>query len=331
MSGARLTGPYPEPDRGAVLLGDGVEIGGDLEVRESGRGPLVCHGQLRLVDAHVRGSASLSGVRLIAPDRDALDGDRLRVGGELYLRGIHRAGTLRLQNAEIGATLDCTGATFSRPRFRPWPDGPPQVRPSLDARAASVGKDLLLLRVRAPGSSPDPADGRGEVGAGGRGVAGRAGGALRPQRQRADHRRARGRSGRDPRGTVRPERVGAFRDSSMLWLARSAKGSALFDGFAYATLNDTRVVDVHKRLHCIVRVSGRYSPQYCDQLAAAYQRGGRDEMAELVFIERQHRRYAAAGRTARIRGPLQRYAVGYGNHPWLAVCWSIGLWLLGSA
>lgn len=113
------------------------------------------HGQLRLVDAHVRGSASLSGVRLHAPDRDALNGARLRVGGEFYLRGIVCAGTLRLQNAGIGATLDCTGAAFSRPRLRPWPDGAPagatQVRPSLDARAATVGKDLLLLRVRAPG------------------------------------------------------------------------------------------------------------------------------------------------------------------------------------
>ncbi|GAA2549598.1 hypothetical protein [Pseudonocardia hydrocarbonoxydans] len=91
LSGAHLTGPYDEPDRGVALLGDGIEIGGDLEARAAGRGPLRCDGQLRLVDAHVRGSASLSGVRLHAPDRDAFNGDRLRVGGELYLRSSARA------------------------------------------------------------------------------------------------------------------------------------------------------------------------------------------------------------------------------------------------
>jgi hypothetical protein len=337
LSGAELTGPYPEPDRGVALLGDGIEIGGDLEARESGRGPLVCHGQLRLVDAQVRGSASLSGVRLLAPDRDALNGDRLRVRGELYLRGIHCAGTMRLQNAEIGATLDCTGATFRRPRFRPWPagapDGPPQVRPSLDARAATVGKDLLLLRVRAPGGIRIR---RMDAGKSVQVVGARLGG---PGARYALN--AYGLTTAElvvelaetPRGTVRLEqaRVGAFRDSPMLWLARSAKGSVLLDGFAYGTLNDTRVVDVRKRLDWIVRVSDGYSPEHYDQMAAAYQRGGHDEMAELVLIERQHRRYAAAGRTARIWGALQRYTVGYGYRPWLAVCWLIGLWLLGSA
>lgn len=336
LSGARLTGPYPEPDRGVALLGDGIEIGGDLEARESGRGPLVCHGQLRLVDAHVRGSASLSGARLLAPDHDAFNGDRLRVGGELYLRGIRCAGTLRLQNAEIGATLDCTGATFSRPRFRPWPDGaangPPQVRPSLDARAATVGKDLLLLRVRAPGGIRIR---RMDAGKSVQVVGARLGG---PGARYALN--AYGLTTAElivelaetPRGTVRLEqaRVGAFRDSPMLWLARSAKGSVLLDGFAYGTLNDTRVVDVHKRLRWIVRVSDGYSPEYYDQLAAAYQRGGHDEMAELVLIERQHRRYAAAGRAARIWGALQRFTVGYGYRPLLAVCWLIGLWALGS-
>lgn len=336
LSGAQLTGPYSEPDLGVALLGDGIEIGGDLEARESGRGPLVCHGQLRLVDAHVRGSASLSGARLRAPDRDAFNGDRLRVGGELYLRGIRCAGTLRLQNAEIGATLDCTGATFSRPRFRPSPDGaangPPQVRPSLDARATTVGKDLLLLRVRAPGGVRIR---RMDAGKSVQVVGARLGG---PGARYALN--AYGLTTAElvvqlaetPRGTVRLEqaRVGAFHDSAMLWFARSAKGSVLLDGFSYGTLNDTRVVDVRKRLRWIVRVSDGYSPAYYDELATAYRRGGRDEMAESVLIAKQHRRYAAAGRAARIWGALQRFTVGYGYRPWLAVCWLIGLWVLGS-
>lgn len=78
-------------------------------------------------------------------------------------------------------------------------------------------------------------------------------------------------------------------------------------------------------------MSNGYSPASYDQLVAAYQRGGLDEMAELALIARPHRRCAAAGRTARVRGALQRYTVGYGYRPWLAVCWLIGLWVLGTA
>jgi hypothetical protein len=72
--------------RGIALLAHGMEVGGDIEGRDTGRGPIPCAGQLRLVDATVRGTASLSGARLSTPDGYALLGDRLHVGGELYLR-----------------------------------------------------------------------------------------------------------------------------------------------------------------------------------------------------------------------------------------------------
>jgi len=78
-------------------------------------------------------------------------------------------------------------------------------------------------------------------------------------------------------------------------------------------------------------VSDGYSPATYDQLAAAYVRSGLDEMSETVLLARQHRRYAAAGRTAKIWGALQRWTMGYGYRPWLAVCWLVGLWVLGSA
>ncbi len=80
-----------------------------------------------------------TGITLCAPDGYAMLADRLRIGGEFYLRTMRCQGTVRLQNAEIGATLDCTGSVLDRPRLRP--DG--TVRPSLDARASIVGKDLL--------------------------------------------------------------------------------------------------------------------------------------------------------------------------------------------
>jgi hypothetical protein len=78
-------------------------------------------------------------IELAAPDGYALLAGRLHVGGEFYLRRLRCQGTIRLNDAEVGATLDCTGARLERPRRRP--DG--SVRPSLDARAATIGKDLL--------------------------------------------------------------------------------------------------------------------------------------------------------------------------------------------
>lgn len=338
LSGAHLTGPYDGPDHGVALLADGIEIGGDLEARPGSDGPLVCDGQIRLVDAHVRGSASLSGIELRAPDRDALNGDRLRVGGELYLRGIRCSGTLRLQNASIGTTLDCTDAVFDRPRHRPHDTGdgpvpdPPHVRPSLDARAATVGKDLLCLGVRASGGirvrrmearkSVQIVD--ATLGGPGARYALNAYGltttelVIRP-------------AGR-PAGIVRLDqaRVETFRDSEHLW-RDSAVGDVLLDGFVYGSLNDTQVIDVRTRLRWIERVTGTYAPGSYDQLAAAYRRAGHEEESEQVLIARQHRRYSGAGRAAQIWGGLQRFTVGYGYRPWLAVCWLVGLWLLGGA
>lgn len=139
------------------------------------------------------------------------------------------------------------------------------------------------------------------------------------------------RPARRPVGAVRLEqaRVGAFHDSENLW-ADTAVGVVLLDGFVYETLNDTHVVDVRMRLDWVERVSAGYAPGSYDQLASAYRRGGHDERSELVLIRRQRRRYAEAGRTARIWGALQRWTVGYGYRPWSAVCWLVGLWVLGS-
>ena len=48
--------------------------------------------------------ASLSGCTLATPDGYALLGDRLHVGGELYLRRVRCEGTVRMQNLDVGAT-----------------------------------------------------------------------------------------------------------------------------------------------------------------------------------------------------------------------------------
>jgi hypothetical protein len=327
LSGARLDGAQGASDRGVALLADGIRVGGDLEARDSGRGALACAGQVRLVDAEVRGTASLSGVTLAAPDGYALLGDRLRVGGELYLRRARCSGTVRLQNVDVGATLDCTGAELDRPRQRP--DG--TVRPSLDLRSGTVGKDLLCVggfvatggvRVRAlearksvqivdarlgsdPGTSPYALNAFGLV---------TADLVLAPAAP--------------PGGAVwlTQARVASFTDAPALWEAR---GGVRVDGFDYALLGDGGD-DVRERLARLQHALPDYAPGPYDQLAAAYRRAGHDDRAERVLIARQRRRHAEAGPAGRLWGWLQAVTVGFGYRPWLAVCWLLLAWAAGA-
>jgi hypothetical protein len=139
--------PRPVP---VALAADGIEVFGDLEARQSmprtdhsgAAGPLCAHGQLRLVGAQVHGSASLTGVRLHGPGLDVIFADRLRVGGSLFLCWMKVSGSIRLHHAHVGSTLDCTGTQLDAPRRRP--DG--SIKASLNARAATIGKDLFASR-----------------------------------------------------------------------------------------------------------------------------------------------------------------------------------------
>jgi hypothetical protein len=331
LSGARLSGPHGASQDGIALLADGLEVGGDLEGRDHGRGAFNCAGQIRLVGARVRGSASLSGIELAAPDGYALLADRLQVGGEFYLRRIRCAGTIRLNDAEVGATLDCTGAVLDRPRRRA--DG--SVRPSLDARAAVIGKDLLcrdgfsaagavrLRRTEARKSVQvvdatlvDPTEPRFAR------YALNAYGLATPE--------LRVQPAAPPGGAVRlaQARVGTFADSATLW---SAVRGVDLTGFAYDQLHDTPGVDVRARLHRLEQVLADFAPGPYEQLASAYWRAGDDEQAQRVVMARHRRRYAEADAVERVWGALQRWTVGFGYRPWLAVCWLVAFAVLGGA
>lgn len=327
LSGALLDGPLGASDRGIALLADGMEVGGDIEGRDGGRGALACRGQVRLVDAHVRGTASLSGISLAAPDGYALLGDRLRVGGELYLRRLRCAGTVRLQDAAIGSTLDCEAAVLDRPRLRP----DATMRPSLDLRAASIGKDLLCVggftaaggvRIRVAeiaksvqfvdarlGTSPDVS--RYALNAYGLVTSDLV---IVPAAA--------------PGGAVRLDqaRVGSFTDAPQLW---AASGGVAVVGFDYQLLIDGPSVDLRSRLRWLHQVMPDYVPGPYDQLSAAYRRAGHEDKAERVAMERQTRRYAEAGPAGRAWGLLQRWTVGFGYQPWLAACWLVLAWAAG--
>jgi hypothetical protein len=96
-------------------------------------------------------------------------------------------------------------------------------------------------------------------------------------------------------------------------------------------MNDTHVIDIQTRLHWLQQVMPDYAAGPYEQLAAAYRRAGHEELSERVLMARQSRRYAEAGVVGRIWGALQRWTVGFGYQPWLAVCWLVLFAVLGGA
>ncbi|MBP2475574.1 hypothetical protein JOF53_004446 [Crossiella equi] len=331
--GAERVGRVP-----VALFADGIEVRGDLEARGFARrhddgefkrvGGMTAYGQVRLVDAHVHGSASLSGVHLHGPGTDVLFADRIKVGGTLFLRDLRARGSVRLQNAAIGSTLDCSGARLVDPRRRE--DG--SIKPSLDARVATVGKDLLCswgmvaeggVRFRLvevgkmvtfTGSRLGRENGEGTE------IALNAYGLSAQQLVL--------RFGRKPYGRVLLTRanVVSVTDGKLLW---QATGGVELEDFAYQGIAADPDVDVKTRLAWLRAVVPDYAPGPYEQLASVYRDGGHEELAERVLLEKQRRRFAELGIAGRLWGLLQEVTVGYGYRPWLALLWLLVFWVLG--
>jgi hypothetical protein len=327
-----------------ALVADGVEIGGDVEARGLRAGRIVrdgdprtalrAYGQVRLVDAQVHGSASLSMARLHGPDIDVLFADRLRVGGTLFMRRLWASGSIRLQNAHIGSSLDCSGARLTKPRLR----GNGSVKPSLDARVATIGKDLLCgggflaiggVRVRLV-----------EVGKLANFGGARLGGRTRPGHPVSEvAMSAYGLTaneliltfppGRPPRGHVALTRatVVSVIDGPGLW---AATGGVDLEDFAYQAMASVPEVGVRTRLRWLRTVQPKFLPGPYEQLAAMYRDGGDDERARVVQLARQRHRYGEQHLIGRFWGRLQEWTVGYGYRPWLAIVWLAAFWVFGT-
>jgi hypothetical protein len=316
-----------------ALLADGIRINGDLDGRGwrgadqgTSRQGLLAYGQVRFVDADIRGSASLSGVQLHGPGLDVLFADRIRVGGTLFLRNAKVSGSIRLQDARIGSTLDCTGAELTEPRHRP--DGSP--KPSLDIRVSTIGKDVFCTRgfTATGGVRARRMEASKTVSFEGATLGGEQGAvALNASGLHAEELNLR--FAGPPAGDVlltRASTVEVF-DDEALW--RTA-GLVDLEDFKYETLTAKPEVDVGTRLRWLRSVLRHYDPDPYERLAASYVDAGREERSRRVLLVNQRHRHATMRLPGRVWGWVQEVTVGYGYRPLLALLWFLVLWTAGS-
>ena len=324
----RLSGAQLSSERGIALLADGMEVGGDIEGRDTGRGPFSCAGQVRLVDATVRGTASLSGRppghagrlraarRPVARRRRALPAARAVRGhaADAEPGGRRHAGLHRRHADPAAAAPGRHAAPVARPAGRLDRQGP-RVRRGVHRRPGACGRAWPTCTSPSSSSTPRSAP--------------RAAPATRSTSTAS--RPSTSSSSRPPRppGPCGWPRRGSGRSPTAeeLW---AAEGGVTIDGFDYQTIDDTRITDTRQRLHLLEQATGDYAPGPYEQLAAAYRRAGHEDLAERVLMTRQIRRYREAGPAGRVWGALQRWTVGFGYQPWLAVCWLVLAWLLGA-
>ncbi|WP_237774603.1 hypothetical protein [Actinosynnema sp. ALI-1.44] len=325
----------PWPHRALHL--DGTQISGDFDARS-----MRMAGQARLVDVSISGNLMLDGTNLRNPDSDVILGRRMSVGSNLDGRFIEAAGCLSLQGAKIGANMDLRGSRLTEPGKNLRTGA---VAPSVDIRAATVGRDLIL----AAGHRPFAAHGgvrmhRAEIGREanfdgailGSGLGGTALNAHGMVAQEVVLT-----VGQAPRGrvTLRHARCASLADNEKFW---DGTGRIDLEDFRYEALAVPIDLKDDKKVRTRLRwlrtsMQGQYSPGPYDQLAAVFRATGNEEHAATVLIEKHRWRYAALAEGMRVLWPgvrlwswLQRSMVGYGYRPTRALVWLLLCLVLGS-
>jgi hypothetical protein len=324
----------PWPHRALHL--DGTQISGDFDARS-----MRMAGQARMVDVAISGSLLLDGANLRNPEADVILGSRMIIGGNLDARFVEAAGCLSLQGAKIGANLDLRGTRLVEPGKQMRTGA---IAPSVNIRAATIGRDLIL----AAGHRPFAAHGgvrmhRAEIGREANfdgavlgsalgGVALNAHGMIAQELVLT--------VGQAPRGrvTMRHARCASLADNEKFW---DATGRIDLEDFRYEALAVPIDVKDDKQVRTRLRwlrgaMQGQYNPGPYDHLAAVFRASGNEEHASTVLIEKHRWRYVAMSDGFRVLGPgvllwswLQRSMVGYGYRPtralvWLLVCLALG-------
>lgn len=288
-------------------------VGGDIQ---AGQG-LVVRGCVDLRDTTVHGTVVLKRARLHHPAGTALKAERLHVGGNFNCRdGFVAQGTVDLRDARVGGSVLFEGAELTG-----------RAAPALQANGIEVGAEfnccdgftahgqisLSSITVRArlcfQGALFDVPGGEY---------------ALVCRRSTAAE------LGLNPREApvgivdLSHARVSVLRDDPATW-----PRSLLLEGVLYDSTHPA--LPGHQRLPWLDRDPTGFAPQPYEQLAANYQRHGRDADARTILLAKQRRMRSTLAWPARAWSVLQDVTVGYGYRPLRAVWLLVAFLAVGTA
>ncbi|WP_338674439.1 hypothetical protein V1460_16320 [Streptomyces sp. SCSIO 30461] len=285
---------------GNLQGGEGVRVDGCIDLR----------------DTQIRGTVNLDGAQLTHHDGPAIRAFRLQVEGDLHARrGLVAVGALEFSGARIGGSLLLEGAVLT------GHDGM-----ALRARNLVVGARIDCQNITARGSVwLSSAAVASRISFNGATIsAPRNGDALILRRVTAPELALRLREA--PTGCVHM----SFAKFGVLWDDRTTWPRALvLDGLQYDALPGR--VSAADRLSWLARDPAGFVPQPYEQLAAHYQRIGRDTDARTVLLAKHRRLRATLPAPQRLWGLLQDLVIGYGYLPRRAVWLLLLLLGLGSA
>ncbi|HEY6369818.1 MAG TPA: hypothetical protein VIX37_04510, partial [Candidatus Sulfotelmatobacter sp.] len=122
--------------------------------------------------------------------------------------------------------------------------------------------------------------------------------------------------------------VGSLVDDEPSW---PAPGNLVIDGLTYSGFGlGLTPLDADTRLKWIA-LQPQYHPQPYRQLAKVLHEAGDEKGAVKVLVAEGDARYRQMGLPGRLLGTFLKYTIGYGHRPLLALFWSLGVVLLGSA
>ena len=314
----------------ASLKATGASIEGRLRIRRSD-----VQGVIVLIDARVRQSVVLSGSTIADDGGRALNADRLRVGGNVFLNRIstndkmtsnadafRAKGEVRLLGARIDGQLNCSGGRFKNPGKIALFASSAQItgNVSMTNKFHATG-EVRLMRTRI-GGQLNCTGGRFDN---------PEGTALNLQTAQANLLMLRNLAfGTAGRFDLVGAKISILADDASLSSVQDV--SLRLDGFVYEQIAPKSPKDVGTRLQWLKRQPGGYHPQPFDQLVAVLRRNGQDqEASEVLIAKRRARRRVLQGWWSKRWDEFLDFTVLYGWQAWrpLVVGFVLFVYVLG--
>jgi len=272
----------------AAIVADGIKVDGSINLNH-GFHSIGC---VQLIDARVGGQLACMRGTFSNSRGTALAADGLRTSGTVFLSDEFAAyGEVRFLGAHIGGALNCDGGQFHNPHGD-----------ALCAESTVIDGSIFLRNGFGAVGRVNMVHGTGRCGLACWGLS----------------------NASEVEFDLRHCTIRTLWDEEASW---PAEGKLLLNGFRYDDIDEHAPRTVQARLRWLRRQRlDEFSPQPYEQLASVYRRGGREEDAKRIQVEksrdfaRQRRRYGPALKWSqqfwyRGLGPL----IGYGYHPFGAL------------